>query len=54
VIAFYDFLPKEFGLHKYIDYDTQFEKAFLAVVRPVLEAIGWTEEEVISLEDFFG
>ena len=54
VIAFYDFLPKEFGLHKYCDYDTQFEKAFLAVVLPVLEAIGWTEEEVVSLEDFFG
>ena len=54
VIAFYDFLPEELGLHKYIDYDAQFDKAFLAVVRPVLEAIGWSEEETVSLEDFFG
>ena len=54
IIAFYDFLPVEFGLHKYVDYDLQFEKAFLAVVRPVLEAIGWNEKEVASLESFFG
>jgi len=53
IIAFYDFLPEEFGLHKYIDYEQQFEKAFLAVVRPVLEAIGWQEEETVTLEDFF-
>jgi len=53
IIAFYDFLPEEFGLHKYIDYDSQFDKAFLAVVRPVLEAIGWNEEQTVSLEDFF-
>jgi len=54
VIAFPDYLPPELGLHKYIDYDTQFDKAFLAVVRPVLEAIGWKEEDSVSLEDFFG
>jgi len=54
VISFYDYLPEELGLHKYVDYDTQFDKAFLAVVRPVLEAIGWSEEETVSLEDFFG
>jgi hypothetical protein len=54
VIAFPDFLPKEFGLHPHVDYDLQFDKAFLAVVRPVLEAIGWKEEKTVSLEDFFG
>lgn len=53
IIAFYDFLPEEFNLHRYIDYEKQFEKAFLAVVRPVLEAIGWNEEETVTLEDFF-
>jgi len=30
-----------------------FDKAFLAVVRPVLDAMEWREEEVVSLEDFF-
>ena len=54
VIAFPDYLPEELKLHKYIDYDLQFEKAFLEVVRPILAAIGWNEEETVSLEDFFG
>jgi len=53
VVALYDFLPEEIGLHRYVDYDLQFEKAFLAVVLPVLEAIGWSAEERVSLEDFF-
>ena len=53
VIAFPDYLPTEFGLNKYVDYDLMFDKAFLAVVRPVLEAIGWKEEDAVSLEDFF-
>jgi DNA polymerase elongation subunit (family B) len=53
VIAFPDYLPQELKLHKYIDYDLQFEKAFLEVVRPILAAIGWQEEETVSVEDFF-
>jgi DNA polymerase elongation subunit (family B) len=53
IIAFTDYLPEEFGLHKYIDYDMMFEKAFMQPVQPILDAIGWTPEEVISLEDFF-
>jgi DNA polymerase elongation subunit (family B) len=53
VIAFPDYLPEELKLHKYVDYDLQFEKAFLEVVRPILAAIGWNEEETVSLEDFF-
>lgn len=54
IIAFPDFLPKEFELDGSVDYQLQFDKAFLAVVRPVLTAIGWKEEESVSLEDFFG
>jgi len=54
IIAFPQYLPEELGLHKYIDYDLQFEKAFLEVVRPILKAIGWTEEDTVSIEDFFG
>jgi DNA polymerase elongation subunit (family B) len=54
VIAFPDYLPAELKLDRYVDYDAQFDKAFLAVVRPVLEAIGWREEDAVSLEDFFG
>ena len=53
VIAFLDYLPSEMKLENYIDYDIQFDKSFMAVVRPVLEAIGWREEDSVSLEDFF-
>ena len=28
VISFPEYLPEEFGLHKYIDYDLQFQKTF--------------------------
>ena len=54
VIAFPDYLPEEFKLHSYIDYETQFQKTFLDPIEPILEAVGWTSEEVASLEDFFG
>ena len=54
VIGFVEILPPEFGLHKFIDNDTQFEKAFLDPAKIILNAIGWKAEEEASLEDFFG
>ena len=54
VIAFPEVLPPEFGLHKYIDNNTQFEKAFLNPAVIILKSIGWRAEEEASLEDFFG
>lgn len=53
VISYPDYLPQELHLHNYVDYDKQFDKTFVDVVRPILEALGWSEEETISLEDFF-
>jgi DNA polymerase elongation subunit (family B) len=53
VIAFIDYLPQEFKLEKYIDYNLQFEKTFLGAIEPVLEAVGWESEKTISLESFF-
>ena len=54
VIAFPDYLPEEFDLHKYVDHKLMFEKAFMNPVNPILDAIGWKPEPTISLEDFFG
>lgn len=50
IIAFPSKLPEEFGLHKYIDYKVQFEKAFLAPLENILEAIGWEAEEKVKLD----
>ena len=46
-------IPEEFGLDKYIDYDIQFEKAFLDPLKIILNSIGWKTEKTSSLEDFF-
>jgi len=54
VIAFNSELPKEFGLHPYIDYELQFEKVFLDALQIILEPLGWNAEEVSTLESFFG
>ena len=52
VIAFPNDLPKEFELEKFIDYDHQFEKAFLSPLQTILEKIDWNWEEVSTLEGF--
>ena len=54
VISFPDYLPNEISLHKYIDYEKQFDKTFIDPLTPILDAIGWTVEDQVSLEDFFG
>lgn len=53
VISFPDYLPPELGLSKYIDYDKQFQKTFLEPLEPILEAIGWTSEKKMTLDDLF-
>lgn len=53
VISFPGRLPKEFGLHDYIDYDTQFDKAFVEPIKVILQCMGWKTEKMSTLEDFF-
>ena len=53
VIAFIDYMPKEFNLDKYVDYNLQFEKTFLGAIEPVLDAVGWKSERHMTLESFF-
>ena len=54
VISYPVRLPKEFGLHEYVDYDLQFDKAFLEPIKVILDCVGWTTEKVNSLDSFFG
>ena len=53
VIATPDEMPDEFGLDKYIDRETQFEKSFLDPLRSITSVIGWEAEQRATLEDFF-
>lgn len=48
-------LPKEFNLEPLIDYEMQFEKAFLEPLNGVLDKINWIAEnkQKANLEDFF-
>ena len=52
-ISFFGDLPKEFGIEKYVDYQTQFEKSFLEPLKNVLQCIGWTHEKTITISSFF-
>ena len=52
VLAILSSLPPEFELDQYIDYNLQFDKAFLEPLRAVLGVIGWNEEKSNSIEDF--
>jgi DNA polymerase elongation subunit (family B) len=53
VVSFPQYLPREFDLTDYIDYDKQFEKTFKEPLKPIVEAVGWNLEKVATLEDFF-
>mgnify|MGYP003704369063 FL=1 len=53
VISFPARIPKEFELDEYIDYDLQFEKAFLEPIKIILDCMNWKTEKSNSLEDFF-
>ena len=53
VISFIQDFPKELDLDKYVDYDLQFDKAFLEPVKVILDCIGWETERKNTLESFF-
>jgi len=54
IISFAQELPKELDLHRFIDYDKQFQKVFLDALQIVIEPLRWNVEEQSTLEDFFG
>ena len=53
VVAFKGGLPPEFELEGRIDYETQFEKTFLAPVTELLDVVGWSMEDKPSLDSLF-
>tara|TARA_B100001093_G_scaffold519331_1_gene607831 strand:- start:761 stop:3250 length:2490 start_codon:yes stop_codon:yes gene_type:complete len=53
VISFSTYLPKEFKLKQYVDYDGQFEKTFTDPLKFILNAINWELEKTATLESFF-
>lgn len=53
VVGFLDVLPEEFGVHKYVDFNKQFETMFLKPVRHLCDAIGWQIEKMDTLDDMF-
>ena len=46
-------IPKEFDLSDFIDYNVQFNKAFLDPLKIILDSIGWKAERVNTLMGFF-
>jgi len=53
VISFIQEFPLELGLNKYVDYELQFNKAFLDPLKFILDSIGWKVEKTVNLESFF-
>jgi len=54
VISYPVRLPKELNLHAYVNYDEQFNKAFIEPISVVLNCMGWSTEKRNTLESFFG
>jgi len=53
VISFISDFPRELGIEKYVDYDSQFQKSFLDPLKTILDSVGWSSEKTVSLESFF-
>jgi len=53
IISFIQEFPKELNLDRYIDYELQFEKAFLEPLKIILDSIGWSVEKTVNLDSFF-
>jgi DNA polymerase elongation subunit (family B) len=53
VISFPNSLPKELDIHRFVNYDLQFDKSFLDPLKNILNVVGWNTEKVNTLESFF-
>lgn len=53
VIGFPDYLPEEFGMNKFIDYESIFKKNYLDPITNFLSPLKWTPEKQYSALSFF-
>tara|TARA_R110000868_G_scaffold44288_13_gene148084 strand:- start:1048 stop:1875 length:828 start_codon:yes stop_codon:yes gene_type:complete len=55
VIATNSVMPKQLEINKYIDYDKQFDKAFLDPIKSILDVLHWkvNNKKISTLEDWF-
>jgi hypothetical protein len=53
VIGFIGKLPTEFNVHRYVDYEIIFEKAFVEPLKTIANGLGWNTRPVATLEDLF-
>jgi len=52
-ISFPSTMPPELNMHRYVDYDLMFQKAFLDPMITIVKSLGWDTEEKNTLEDLF-
>lgn len=53
VIAFQKELPKEFGLHKYVDYESNYNKNFIEPLKNFIDTLNFSPEIRPSVLDWF-
>lgn len=52
--AFIGKLPEQMGMHEYLDYDAQWEKAYMSPLRSFTDIVGWQTKKINTLESLFG
>ena len=52
-VSFFNTIPPEMNLDKYVDFQLQFEKSFLEPLKNVLNCVGWTHEKKVNIRSFF-
>lgn len=50
VIGYVEKLPVEFGIHRFVDYDTMYEKTYMAQMTTLMQAMGWQAKDVGTFE----
>ena len=53
IIAFPSTLPLEFDVHRFVDYNTMFDKLFIDPLSKILDALQWSPRPVATLDSLF-